>query len=63
MDINAQVGLILYICFKVCHLKVIINKVHHKVREPWVLTLRFEKSTEQFKALLSKVITEDFERH
>ena len=63
MDIDAQVSLILYICFKVCHLKVIINEVHHEVREPGVLTLRFKQSTEQFKALLSKVITKDFERH
>ena len=63
MDIDAQVGLILYICFKVCHLKVIINEVHHEIREPRVLALRFKKPTEQFKALLSKVITEDFERH
>ena len=63
MDINAQVSLILYICFKVCHLKVIIYEVHHKVREPGVLALRFKQPTEQFKALLSKVITKDFERH
>ena len=63
MDINTQVSFILYICFKICHLKVIVDKVYHKIREPRVLTLRFKQTTEKFQALLSKVIAEDFEGH
>lgn len=42
---------------------MIIHKVNHEVREPRVLTLTLEKTAEKFKALLTKVVSEQLERH
>lgn len=42
---------------------MVINPVDNEVGEPWVLTLWFKQSTEQFETVLSEVVSENLEWH
>jgi hypothetical protein len=63
MNVKTDVSLCFNIGLKVCHIKVVINPVHHKVWEPWVLSTSLKELIEQFKTLLSKVVSEYLETH
>lgn len=63
MNIKSDVTFLLNIRLKVRHLEVIINPVHHKVREPWVFSACLEQFVEELEALLTKVVAEYFETH
>ena len=47
MDIDAKICLVLNVCFKVRHLKVIVYPVHNEVREPRGLARGLEQLVEE----------------
>ena len=65
LNVQAEVSFCLNIGLMVSHLEVIVDEVHHEVREPWVLTftLSLKETAEQAEALLAKVIAEHLEAH
>ena len=63
MDVETEVTLALNISLDVCHLVMIVDPVDNKVWEPRILSTDLEKFIEKLEALLSKVVTENFETH
>ena len=63
MDVNAQVSLLFNVSLQVRHLKVVVDPVDDKVREPGVLTFALEQAAEQFQTVLAEMVAKDFERH
>lgn len=63
MDFEPHITFSFYICFQISHLKMIIDPIDNKIREPRIGSSSLEQFIEKLQAFLTKIVPENFETH
>ena len=63
MDFEPHITFSLNISFQVSHLKVIINPVDDKIREPRIGSTSLEEFVEKLETFLAEVVSKNLETH